>query len=436
MLITDFTKRRRKLLQSMAKNSVAVLPSHPVHLRNNDVEFAYRADSDLYYLTGFTEPDSVMLLVKSPQGSRFILFNRPRDPLMETWHGRRAGQIGAVRDFAADEAFPVGELDQRMPGFLQNCANIYYSVGQNMDFDQRMMRWIKDLRSKGRAGTTVPSDIIRLDQFIHAMRLRKDRYEIQHMRMAAKISADAHIRAMRMCRPGLYEYQIEAELQHEMLSHGCPRLAYTPIVASGENTCILHYTENNARLNDGDLMLIDAGGEYEYYAADITRTFPVNGRFSQTQAAIYRIVLRAQYAAIAQIKPGRRWNEPHDAAVRALTEGLIKLGILKGNPAQLIKHEAYKKFYMHRTGHWLGMDVHDVGEYKQNGLWRKFEEGMVLTVEPGLYFAPGAKGVAKKWWKIGVRIEDDVLVTRDGCEVLTRHAPKEIDAIERLMAAP
>jgi Xaa-Pro aminopeptidase len=307
-------------------------------------------------------------------------------------------------------------------------------MGCNSDFDSQVMAWIKLLRKQSRSGVHAPGEFISLDHFLHDMRLYKSAAEVKAMRTAAQISAQAHCRAMQSCRPGLMEYQIEAELLHAFMTGGAREPAYPSIVGGGENGCILHYTENESPLRDGDLLLIDAGAEFEYYAADITRTFPVNGTYSREQRQLYELVLKAQYAAIDKVQPGNHWNEPHEAVVKVITRGLVELGLLKGSVTTLIKEEAYRKFFMHRTGHWLGMDVHDVGDYKVGDEWRVLEPGMVMTVEPGLYIPAGSKGVAKKWWNIGIRIEDDVLVTKDGCEVLTCDVPKEPDEIEALMA--
>jgi Xaa-Pro aminopeptidase len=353
---------------------------------------------------------------------------------METWNGRRAGPEGACALYGADDAFPIGDIDDILPGLLEHRERVYYTMGFSTEFDQRVMGWVNQIRRKVRAGSRTPDEFISLEHLLHDMRLYKSRAELKALRSAMAISATAHQRAMRVCRPGVMEYEIEAEYLHEFRKHGAVP-AYSPIVGGGANGCILHYVENNMALNDGDLLLIDAGAEVECYAADITRTFPVNGRFSKPQRAVYEVVLAAQQAAIAKIKPGNHWNDPHDAAVRVLTEGLVELGLLKGRVRQLIKDQAYRRFYMHRTGHWLGMDVHDVGDYKVGGEWRVLEPGMVMTVEPGLYIPAGSKDVAKKWWNIGVRIEDDVLVTPKGYEVLTIATPKSVEAIEALMSA-
>lgn len=419
-------------MRMMGHDAIAILPTSPEHARNRDVAYPYRPDSDFYYLTGFPEPQAVAVLVPGRGHGEYLLFCRDRDPEMETWHGRRAGPQGAVERFAADDAFPIGDIDDILPGLLEGRERVFYTMGVVPEFDQRVIAWVNRIRSQSRAGQRTPDEFVSLDHFLHDMRLYKSRAEIKIMRQAANIAARAHQRAMRLCRPGMMEYELEAEFLHEFRRAG-GEPAYPSIVGSGENGCILHYTENAARLEDGALVLIDAGVEHQYYASDITRTFPVNGRFSPAQRAIYELVLGAQRAAIEEVYPGNTWNAPHDAAVKVLTRGLVRLGLLKGRPAALIKEQAYRRFYMHRTGHWLGMDVHDVGDYKVGGEWRVLEPGMVLTVEPGLYIAAG-RGVARKWWNIGVRIEDDVLVTRDGYDVLSKAAPKTVEDIEALMA--
>jgi Xaa-Pro aminopeptidase len=434
MTQTEFAKRRKRLMQMMGKNAVAIIPTAPVTIRNRDVEHPYRPDSDFYYLTGFREPEAVAVLMPKRPHGEYVLFCRERNPEQETWTGRRAGIEGAITDYGTDDAFPITDIDEILPGMLENCERVFYTMGCNPSFDQRVIQWVNKLREKSRAGVHTPGEFVALDHLLHDMRLYKSRAEISTMRRAGKISAKAHIRAMQSCRPGMKEYEIAAEIQHHFAKHHCD-LAYASIVGGGANGCILHYTENSDELQDGDLLLIDAGAENEYYAADITRTFPVNGRYSKAQKAVYDIVLAAQHAAIAQVKPGNHWNQPHEAAVKVITRGLVKLGLLKGRVPTLIKEQAYRQFYMHRTGHWLGMDVHDVGDYKVGDEWRVFEPGMVLTVEPGIYIPAGSRRVAKKWWNIGIRIEDDVLVTKDGCDVLTRDVPTSTEEIEALMAA-
>lgn len=432
----EFARRRARLMQAMGKNSIAILPTSPERSRNRDVEHPFRPDSDFYYLTGFPEPEALAVLVPERRQGEYLLFCRERNADMEVWHGRRAGLEGAVKEYGADDAFPITDLDEILPGLLENRARVFYTMGASPELDHKMTEWLNTLRRKARAGIHTPGEFVALDHHLHEMRLFKSPAEIEAMRTAAIISAAAHRRVMAACRPGMAEYQLEADLVHEFMRRGARFTAYPSIVGSGGNGCILHYTENSATLRDGDLVLIDAGAEYDCYAADITRTFPVGGRFSPEQRALYQLVLKAQQAAIKAVKPGNPWNAPHNAAVKVLCKGLVELGLLKGKIGKLIKDEAYRRFYMHRTGHWLGMDVHDVGNYKVDGEWRALQPGMALTVEPGLYVAPGSKGVPRKWWGIGIRIEDDCVVTDAGCEVLTTDVPKDPDAIEALMARP
>jgi Xaa-Pro aminopeptidase len=431
----EYTKRRKQLLRMMGGDSIAIIPTAPVRLRNRDVEYRYRPDSDFYYLTGFPEPEAVAVLVPDRQHGEFILFCRERDVEMETWNGARAGQDGACEIYGADDSFPISDINDILPGLLENKERVFYTMGRFPDFDQRVLGWVNRLREKSRAGVHTPAEFVSLDHLIHDMRLYKSASELKVMKQAARIAAAAHKRAMVACRPGMMEYEIEAELLHTFHRMGSQAPAYTPIVGAGLNSCTLHYVENNAAMADGDVLLIDAGAEVDCYASDITRTFPVNGKFSAAQRAVYEVVLEAQQAAIEAVQPGNHWNDPHEAAVRAVTEGLVTLGLLKGRTAKLIKDEAYRKFYMHRTGHWLGMDVHDVGDYKVGEEWRLLEPGMVMTVEPGIYIPAGLKGVAKKWSNIGIRIEDDVAVTRQGHEVLSRDAPKQVDEIEALVGS-
>jgi len=428
----EFTRRRKQLMRMMGRNSIAIIPTATEQLRNRDVEFPFRADSDFYYLTGFHEPDAVAVLIPKRPHGEYLLFCRERDPCMETWNGLRAGTQGAIDSFDADDAFPFSDIDDILPGLMESCDRVYYTMGSRPQFDQRVMDWINRLREGARTGMRTPDKFVSLEHLLHDMRLYKSRSEIRVMRTAAKVACAAHRRAMQACCPGVREYEIEAELLYEFRRAGMVP-AYSSIVGGGANGCILHYTDNSAPLNDGDLLLIDAGAEYDCYASDVTRTFPVNGRFSEAQKALYEVVLAAQTAAIRKVRPGNHWNDPHEAAVRVLTRGLLKLGILKGKLAALLRKHAYRRFYMHRTGHWLGMDVHDVGDYKVGNEWRVLEPGMVLTVEPGLYIPAGSRGVARKWWNTGIRIEDDVLVTRDGPDVLTDAVPRTIAGIEALM---
>ena len=429
----EFHKRRKSLMRMMDDDAIVILPAAAIKIRNRDVEYDYRQDSDFMYLTGFNEPEAVAVLMPGRRQAEFILFCRERDLTMETWNGRRAGQQGAIDEYGADDAFPIGDIDEILPGLLEQRDRVFYTMGINNEFDHRLIGWINQIREKSRSGTNTPHEIIALDHLLHDLRLFKSGIEVKKMKRAAKAAIAGHQRAMRICEPGMYEYQIEAELECEFRKAGCS-LAYPSIVGGGANGCILHYTENNEMLNDNDLLLIDAGAEYEGYASDITRTFPVNGAFTQAQLELYEVVLEAQYAAIDAVKPGNHWDDPHVAAVKVLTKGMVNLGILKGRPAKLIKDGAYRKYYMHRTGHWLGLDVHDVGDYKIDDDWRLFEPGMALTVEPGIYIPEKSRGVPKRYWDTGIRIEDDVRVMRNGNEVLTAALVKEPFEIEALMA--
>ena len=431
---TEFAKRRRQLMRMMGRDAIAIVPAASVKQRNNDVEYHYRQDSDFQYLTGFDEPESVAVLVPGRPQGEFVLFVRDRDPARETWDGARAGPDGAESDFSADHGFPIADIDEILPGLLERCSRVYYTMGVHPEFDQRVFGWVNGLRAQAKKGLHTPQEFVALDHLLHEMRLFKSRPELDTMRRAGAIGASAHRRAMKLAAPGRMEYEVMAEILHEFHSRKAD-ISYYPIVGSGPNACVLHYHANDRQMKDGDLLLIDAGCEYDFYASDITRTFPVNGRFSAAQRAVYEVVLAAQHAAIEKTRPGNHWNEPHEAAVRVITQGLVKLGLLKGKVAKLIKDEAYKKFFMHRTGHWLGMDVHDVGEYKVGEEWRLLEPGMVMTVEPGIYIPPGTRGVARQWQGIGIRIEDDVAVTRGDPEVLTDDVPTDPDEIERLVQA-
>ncbi len=430
----EFARRRRQLMRSMGRDSIAIVPAAPVRLRNSDVEYAYRQDSDFHYLTGFDEPESVAILIPGRAQAEYVLFVRDRDPTRETWDGRRAGTVGATGEYDADDAFPIGDIDEILPGMLENREKVYYAMGTHPDFDQRVVGWVNGLRAQAKHGRHAPQEFVALDHVLHDMRLFKSRAELAMLREAARIGAAAHVRAMQATGPGRNEYEIAAEIAHEFRRHNADH-SYLPIVGGGENACILHYRENDAPLREGDLLLIDAGCEYQKYASDITRTFPVNGRFTPAQRSVYDIVLEANLAAIAKVRPGNHWNEPHDAAVRVITQGLVRLGLLKGRVPTLEKAQAYRRYFMHRTGHWLGMDVHDVGDYKIGDEWRVLEPGMVLTIEPGIYIPANARGVPKRLRGIGIRIEDDVVVTKSGCEVLSGGVPKRAEEIEALMEA-
>ncbi len=432
--VLEHQRRRNKLMELMGENSIAIIPSAHEICRSRDTDFSFRQDSDFWYLSGFNEPDSVLVLSPNRKHGDYVLFNRERDLDTETWHGRRFGQQGAVQNFAVDDAFPIDDIDDILPGLMEGKNKIFYALGANNHFDEQVMNWLNSLRKTVHQGELPIGELIDVRHLLHDMRLFKSASEIKLMRYAAEVSTKAHKRAMTLSKAGMWEWEIEAELKYSMARSGCRFEAYNSIVAGGDNACILHYTENQHKLKAKDLLLIDAGGEYQGYASDITRTFPVNGKFSRAQKKLYALVLKAQHAAIAEVYPGSDWSKPHQAAVAVLTEGMIKLGILKGKLFTLLKKQSYKKYYMHKTGHWLGLDVHDVGDYQIGGKPRTLEPGMVLTVEPGIYIPLDDKNVPKEFRGIGIRIEDDVLVTVDGHDVISKNAPKTIAEIEALMA--
>ncbi len=429
----ELLKRRKTLMRMVSNDGAAIIPSARVTPRNRDVDFVFRQDSDFLYLTGLGEPDALALMLPGHAKGQFIMFCRERNPEQEIWDGRRAGLEGMKELYGADLAYSIEELDEVMPKLLADRERFFYPMGRDTNFDRQVINWVNQSRGSERTAKHMPHELLSLDYFVHDMRLYKSRSELTLMRQAAKAAIAGHTRAMQTCQPGMYEYEIEAELVYEFRKAGCVP-AYPSIVGGGNNGCILHYIENNQELKDGDLLLIDAGAEYQGYASDITRTFPVNGTFSPVQREVYELVLESQNAAIKKVKPGNHWNDPHHEAVKVLTKGLVEIGLLKGKPAKLIKDEEYRQFYMHRTGHWLGLDVHDVGDYRFDEEWRLLEPGMTLTVEPGLYISK-AKGVPKKFWNIGIRIEDDVLVTKDGSQVLTEKLTRDPDEIEALMSA-
>ncbi|MBZ0104828.1 MAG: Xaa-Pro aminopeptidase [Sulfuricella denitrificans] len=425
-------QQRRLRLASAMGGGVAVIPTAPERPRNRDSHYPYRFDSYFHYLTGFVEPEAVLVLVAG-DAPRSILFCREKNLEREIWDGFRHGPDGAKETFGFDEAHPIGQLDEMLPKLLADQPSLHFHLGADSAWDARAVGWLNSVREQVRSGIAAPGAIQDVRAVLDEMRLIKGDEEIATMRRAAEISAAAHVRAMRQTRPERREFEIEAELLHEFRRQGAQAPAYTSIVAGGGNACVLHYVSNDAPLRDGDLLLIDAGCELDGYAADITRTFPVNGRFSPAQKDLYQLVLASQAAAIEQVRPGSHWNAPHDAAVKVLAQGFIDLGLCQGTLAEVLEQESYKRYYMHRTGHWLGMDVHDVGEYKLGGEWRLLEPGMVLTVEPGCYIRP-ADDVPERFWNIGIRIEDDVVVTESGCEVLTHGAPRTVAEIEELMA--
>ncbi|HEX2678359.1 MAG TPA: aminopeptidase P N-terminal domain-containing protein [Polyangiales bacterium] len=445
---SEYAERRRRFMESMGQG-VAVFASTPVAIRNNDVEHEYRQDSDLFYLTGFDEPESVLILSTEHAEHRMVLFVRPRDPERETWDGPRAGIEGAKARFGADEAFPMAELSKKLPEYLKDVKRLHYRLGVDRAFDNVLLNAIDDVRRRARMGITPPREIVDPSVILHEMRLRKSGAEIEVMLKAAAITREAHARAMVVARPGRYEYEVEAEIMRVFRMHGAERPAYGSIVGSGVNATVLHHRRNDRQMKDNELLLIDAGAEFGYYACDVTRTFPVSGKFTAEQRAAYQLVLDSQLAAIEAVKPGATLPGIHAVALRVLVRGLIKLGIIEGPEDTAIEKELFKPYYMHRTSHWLGMDVHDVGDYHvpipagqplpadpkaPRTQPRPIEPGFVLTIEPGLYFAPTTP-CDPKWHGIGIRIEDDVLVTPEGHRVLTEGIPKGVDELERVLGS-
>jgi len=430
---SEFKRRRQQLMQTMGENSIAIIPCADEQQRNRDVSHRYRQDSDFYYLTGFNEANSIAVLIPERKAADYILFCPEKDKTKTLWDGEVAGQEGAVNDFGAADSFPTADLSDILPGLIEQCDKVFYAMGCNAKLDHLIPEWMNKIRQQSRQGIHGPTEIIALDHYLSDMRLYKSAAELHALREAIDISSKGHIKLMQVCEAGINERELEAQFIYHCFIYGTREQAYPSIVGSGKNACTLHYIDNKDICQEGDLILIDAGCEVDLYASDITRTFPVNGVFSTPQKQIYELVLRAQEAAINEVKPGNHWNQPHEAATKVIVEGLIALKLLKGTIISNIEKETYKKFFPHRTGHWLGMDVHDVGDYKAEGEWRVFEEDMVLTVEPGIYI-PETKGVAKKWWNIGVRIEDDILVTKAGHEVLSANCPKTVKEIEEIMA--
>ena len=427
-----FSDRRQDLI-NMIGDGIAILTTAPHQSRNSDVLFPFRPDSDFYYLTHFSEPEAIAVFAPGRADGEFLLFCRERDAGKEQWDGLRAGLHGAVEHYGADQAFPIGQFNNQLPELLDSRKKIYGMIGRYPDLDHKLLTATNTVRGQRRSGVHPPGGYIDLRNILHEMRLIKNREEVKLMRAAAKLAAAGHARAMRYTTPDKKEFQVQAELECEFRLGGSEYPAYPSIVAGGKNACILHYIDNNCELRDGDLLLIDAGAELDCYASDITRTFPVNGKFSGERKALYEIVLASQKAALEQVRSQCSVDDYHQAAVKTLTEGMVDIGLLKGETNELIETGAYHRFYMHRTGHWLGMDVHDVGDYKIDGQWRLLEPGMVLTVEPGIYIDAG-EDVDSRWHNIGIRIEDDVHVTNHQCEILSRDAPKEIDDIEAVMA--
>ncbi len=445
-----FANRKKRFMERMGE-AVAVFPAAKERIRSHDSTFPFRQDSDFHYLTGFPEPDALaVLVVGEPQ--RFVLFTRPRDAKQEIWTGRRYGPAGATGIFGADEAFPLSELDSKMPELLANVRRVCFAFGKDPVWDRRMMGWINQLRTKGRRGAVcAPAELVDSATIVHEQRLIKEAFEIERMERAARITAESHELAMKVCRPGLSERDLQNHLEHACFSRGSRAMAYETIVAGGPNACVLHYVENSGLLKEGELVLIDAGCELDYYASDITRTFPVSGRFTPTQRRVYDAVLQAQQAGIASACRGRTIHSIHETVVRVLAEKLVGLGLLDGDPdrhariclqaAETPDEEAWEerlgegevglhRFFMHNTSHWLGLDVHDVGPYREGGAWRTLEPGMILTVEPGIYIAPDDDHVPEAYRGIGIRIEDDLLITEEVPQVLTEGCPKSVEEVE------
>lgn len=430
---TQFVRRRHELASAI-KFGIAVIPTAAERIRNKDAHFPYRFDSYFHYLTGFNEPESVVVVIGG-KPSRSILFCRAKHEEREIWDGFRYGPEEAKTQFNFDDTFAIDEIDKILPQLIENKDAIFTPIGIESNWDNKMMGWLNKTRSRAREGITAPASLIDVREILDEMRLIKDPDELNIMRRAAKISAEAHVNAMLATKPEKYEYEIEAELLYHFKKNGSQFPAYTSIVAGGKNACVLHYIENNAVLNDGDLLLIDAGCELDGYASDITRTFPVSGKFSGPQRMIYELVLDAQHAAMEATSRGNSWQAPHDAATKVLAQGFIDLKLCHGSLDKVLENREYSRYYMHRTGHWLGRDVHDVGNYKDDGQWRSLEPGMVLTIEPGCYIR-SAPDIPEQFWNIGIRIEDDAIVNQDsGCEIITSGVPKTINDIESLMSA-
>ena len=429
----EYAKRRTQLMRMAGEDSIIIVCAAPERIRNNDVHYPYRQDSDFLYLTGFREPEALLVMIPDKEGGQSILFCRDRDPEREMWDGPMTGLRGAVSEIGMDEAFAREEIGRRLPAMLHDRERIYYDLGSNPVFDQRLIGWLNEFREKPRRTFHAPEEIHALDHMLHDLRLYKSRAELTVMKRAAQVAVAAHERAMQVCQPGMNEAEIHAELLHTFTRNHCVP-SYQAIVGGGANACILHYIANKAELRDGDLLLIDAGAEYDGYASDITRTFPVNGKYSPEQRDLYDVVLAAQLAAIEKARPGVPWQRVHDEAVHVATQGMIDLGILKLSFEQELEQEGYKHFYVHNTGHWLGLDVHDVGEYQIDGESRELEPGMVMTVEPGIYIPPNDTSVRKCFRGVGIRIEDDIAITRNAPLVLTGGLVKTADDIEAMMA--
>lgn len=433
MAIAEHRRRRERLMRMMEPGSIAVLPAAEETMRNRDTAHLFRQDSDFYYLTGFEEPGALLVLAPGRAHGEVILFCQERDPVFERWNGERVGPDRAQQVLAVDDAFPMGDVEDILPGLLEGRERIYVTLGEHPAFDADLLGWVKGIRAREASGARPPGEFVALRHLLHDLRLVKSAAELKLMRKAAGITVGAHLRAMRTTKPGLTEAHIEAEIIHEFMRNGARFPAYPCIVGAGANACIMHYVRNDATMRDGDLVLVDAGCEYQYYASDVTRTFPINGRFTGEQRAVYEIVLAAQAAAIKAAQPGAHFNVPHETAIDVMVDGLLNEGLLNGDKAEIIEAGTYQQFCVHKTSHWLGIDVHDVGDYRVDGTWRALEPGMVITVEPGIYIAKDEPDAPQRFRGMGIRIEDDVLITKTGNEVLTAAAPKQIDTIEAAM---
>ncbi|MCX7553433.1 aminopeptidase P N-terminal domain-containing protein [Marinicella sp. S1101] len=428
---TEYIKRRKQLMRIAGKNTITILSSAPVKIRNGDVHHYYRQDSDFYYLSGFNEPEAVMVLLSDGSNQQQIMFCREADPKKIIWDGPMAGVQGMVDDYGFDEAYDINEINRRLPLLMAGCEKVCFKIGDNDEFDHNLAQWVKAIDTRAGVKSNAPEEFMSISHIIHDMRLYKSHAEIRCMKKSAEIAAQAHIRMMQNCQPAMFEYQLQAEYQYELMNNNS-HSSYPPIIGSGENNNIMHYINNNKRMNDGELVLVDAGAEYDFYASDVTRTYPVNGTFNARQKDLYELVLQAQSDAIDQVKVGKHWIDFHDAAAKTISQGLLDLKILKGSLDQVLEEKTYTQYYMHMTGHWLGLDVHDVGDYRVDDLWVELEENMVLTVEPGLYISENSKA-PKKWRGMGVRIEDDVQVSKKGPVILSKSAPKTVAEIEHTM---
>lgn len=429
--VSDFKKRRMQIAKIIGVDSIAIIRAKDTSIRNGDADYKYRPDSNFYYLSGCCEADALLVICPENESGDTILFCREIDLKNVTWNGPMLGLDDAIDKLGFDDSYDIKSLDNIIPKLMEGRDKVYFMLGVDSEFDKKIVYWTNEVKKEKWAKSQAPHELISLKPFLDDMRVYKSKNEIKCMQIAADIAAAAHIKMMQICQPDIFEYNLHAEFLRSITNKNS-QASYLPIIGGGNNACILHYINNDNKLQDGDLVLIDAGAEYDYYASDITRTFPVNGQYTKEQAEIYEIVLAAHAAALNKVKIGNHWNEPHEAAVKVITQGLLDLGLLKGDLETLLKEHSYVQFFMHKTGHWLGLDVHDCGEYSVDGLWVELEENMVLTIEPGIYISEDAN-VVKKYKGIGIRIEDDVLVTRDGNKILSNKVPRTIKEIEAIM---